>query len=116
MASLISLMGGPTSFVSRLNYLHESGLNYIGNEPSFLTVFQYHYAGRPGLSSYRSHTYIPTYFSTNTSGLPGNDDSGKHVIKFFLLIWKKSWELLHIMEKNQMHMSPSHTYISTQNH
>ena len=83
MASLISLMGGPEAFVSRLNYLHESGLNYIGNEPSFLTVFQYHYAGRPALSSYRSHTYIPSYFSTDTSGLPGNDDSGKRV-EFFL--------------------------------
>ena len=84
MASLISLFGGPSAFVSRLNYLHESGLNYIGNEPSFLTVFQYHYGGRPGLSSYRSHTYIPSYFSTNTSGIPGNDDSGKQTAESFL--------------------------------
>ena len=88
MASLVSLMGGPESFVSRLNYLHESGLNYIGNEPSFLTVFQYHYAGRPALSSYRSHTYIPAYFSTNTSGLPGNDDSGMHIIESFTNLGK----------------------------
>ncbi|KAI9838674.1 MAG: hypothetical protein M1819_004988 [Sarea resinae] len=69
-------MGGPTTFVSRLDYFHSSGLNYIGNEPSFLTVFQYHYAGRPGRSSYRAHAYIPSQFSASTAGLPGNDDSG----------------------------------------
>ncbi|KAI9843619.1 MAG: hypothetical protein M1837_006201 [Sclerophora amabilis] len=76
MASLITAFGGPETFVRRLDYLHESGLNYIGNEPSFLTVFQYHYAGRPGRSSYRSHTYIPSSFNTFTDGIPGNDDSG----------------------------------------
>lgn len=48
----------------------------IGNEPSFLTVFQYHYAGRPALSALRSHFYIPRYFNTAPGGLPGNDDGG----------------------------------------
>jgi putative alpha-1,2-mannosidase len=48
----------------------------ISNEPCFLTVFQYHYAGRPALSALRAHYYIPTYFNTNPGGLPGNDDSG----------------------------------------
>ena len=76
MASLVTLMGGQDEFVRRLDYLHESNIEYIGNEPSFLTVFQYHYAGRPGRSAYRSHTYIPAYFDTSTAGLPGNDDSG----------------------------------------
>jgi putative alpha-1,2-mannosidase len=45
-------------------------------QPAFLTVFQYHYAGRPALSAQRSHSYIPAYFSTTNNGLPGNDDSG----------------------------------------
>ncbi|KAK3294520.1 glycoside hydrolase family 92 protein [Chaetomium fimeti] len=75
-ASLITLYGGPAAFVSRLNYLHDSAITYIGNEPSFLTVFQYHYAGRPALSALRSHFYIPTFFSPTPGGLPGNDDSG----------------------------------------
>lgn len=44
-AKLISTMGGPEAFVRRLDYLHDSNITYIGNEPSFLTVFQYHYAG-----------------------------------------------------------------------
>ncbi|KAI1813662.1 family 92 glycosyl hydrolase [Poronia punctata] len=75
-ASLISLYGGPKNFVKRLDYLHDTKITYIGNEPAFLTVFQYHYAGRPALSSKRSHFYIPGFFDTTPGGLPGNDDSG----------------------------------------
>lgn len=74
--SLVTLYGGPSNFVKRLNYLHDQGITYIGNEPAFLTVFQYHYAGRPGLSAKRSHFYIPKFFDTTPDGLPGNDDSG----------------------------------------
>ncbi|KAI1331563.1 glycoside hydrolase family 92 protein [Xylariaceae sp. FL0255] len=73
---LITMYGGPTSFVNRLNYLHDEHITYIGNEPAFLTVFQYHYAGRPALSAERSHFYIPAYFDVTPEGLPGNDDSG----------------------------------------
>ncbi|KAI9733556.1 MAG: hypothetical protein M1834_003157 [Cirrosporium novae-zelandiae] len=76
MSNLIKTLNGPTSFTNRLDYLHESGITYIGNEPSFLTVFQYHYAGRPGRSAHRSHYYIPSWFNSTTGGLPGNDDSG----------------------------------------
>ena len=75
-AKLISTVGGRKAFVNRLNYLHDQHITYIGNEPSFLTVFQYHYAGRPGLSAYRSHYYIPKFFQPTWGGLPGNDDSG----------------------------------------
>lgn len=75
-ASLISVLGGNEQFVKRLDYLHESGILYIGNEPSFLTIFQYHYAGRPGLSAARARTYIPSQFNDTLTGLPGNDDSG----------------------------------------
>jgi putative alpha-1,2-mannosidase len=74
--SLIGLYGGPEKFVKRLNYLHDKKIGDIGNEPAFLTVFQYHFAGRPGLSSKRSHSYIPSVFSATRGGLPGNDDSG----------------------------------------
>ncbi|KAL4920361.1 glycosyl hydrolase family 92-domain-containing protein [Aspergillus aurantiobrunneus] len=76
MASLIDTLGGDDAFVARLDFFHESGLADLGNEPVFLTVYQYHYAGRPGLSSKRAHGYIPSRFNTSTSGLPGNDDSG----------------------------------------
>ncbi|RDL31079.1 putative alpha-1,2-mannosidase subfamily [Venustampulla echinocandica] len=76
MATLIKTLGGPESFVDRLSYLHTSGLLYIGDEQAFLPVFQFHYAGRPGLSSYFSHFYIPSQFNESLNGIPGNDDSG----------------------------------------
>jgi putative alpha-1,2-mannosidase len=76
MSTLINLLGGPTAFIQRLDYLHDQNITYIGNEPAFLTVFQYHYAGRPGKSTSRVRTYIPDYFSPTPAGLPGNDDSG----------------------------------------
>lgn len=76
-ATLIQYLGGPATFVKRLDYLHNyPDLTDIGNEPAFLTVYQYHYAGRPGLSSKRKHTYIPSQFNATPDGLPGNDDSG----------------------------------------
>ncbi|KAA8573951.1 hypothetical protein EYC84_005494 [Monilinia fructicola] len=75
-ATLISTFGGPAAFIKRLDYLHDSKITYIGNEPAFLTVFQYHYAGRPALSALRSHFYVPAFFSPTNDGLPGNDDSG----------------------------------------
>ncbi|KAF2665775.1 alpha-1,2-mannosidase-like protein [Microthyrium microscopicum] len=75
-AGLMQLYGGQANFVQRLNYLHDQSVGDISNEPSFLTVFQYHYAGRPGLSARRSHFYIPSRFSSAKDGIPGNDDSG----------------------------------------
>ena len=79
-AALIHFLGGPETFVRRLDYLHESGLIDLGpggfNEPAELPCFQYHYAGRPGRSAYRIHTYIPAFFNASVNGLNGNDDSG----------------------------------------
>ena len=76
MSTLITTLGGPDLFVSRLDYLHESGLLYIGDEQAFLTVYQYHYAGRPAKSAERIHSYIPSQFNTTVNGIAGNDDSG----------------------------------------
>ncbi|TAQ91187.1 hypothetical protein B7494_g568 [Chlorociboria aeruginascens] len=76
MASLITTLGGPEAFTSRLEYLHTSGLLYIGDEQAFLPVFQFHYASRPALSAYYSHFYIPGQFNATLDGIAGNDDSG----------------------------------------
>ncbi|KAF2796804.1 glycoside hydrolase family 92 protein [Melanomma pulvis-pyrius CBS 109.77] len=73
---VIELLGGPETFLRRLNFFHQSGLADIGNEPVFLTVYMPHYAGRPGLSAKRAHDYIPSRFNSSHAGLPGNDDSG----------------------------------------
>lgn len=76
-ATLIPTLGGPDEFVRRLRFLHDTpGLLYIGNEQSYLLVFLFHFAGRPGLSSEHAHRYIPSSFNDTVSGIPGNDDSG----------------------------------------
>ncbi|KAJ5206436.1 Alpha-1-2-mannosidase [Penicillium cf. griseofulvum] len=76
MGSLIKTLGGAESFTSRLSYLHDSGLLYMGDEQAFLPVYQFHYSGRPGLSAKQSHFYIPSQFNTTVNGIAGNDDSG----------------------------------------
>ncbi|KAI1848938.1 hypothetical protein JX266_005366 [Neoarthrinium moseri] len=74
MASLITTLGGKEAFIERLSYFHSSGIIYMGNEQSFLPTFQFHYGGRPGLSSYWVHQYIPDQFNASINGIPGNDD------------------------------------------
>ncbi|KAH9885490.1 glycoside hydrolase family 92 protein [Xylariomycetidae sp. FL2044] len=74
MAGLINVMGGREAFIERLSFFHESGINYLGNEPNFLPTFQFHYGGRPGLSQYWLHQYIPSQFNASINGIPGNDD------------------------------------------
>lgn len=76
MASLITALGGRDEFTNRLTYFHNSGLLYVGDEQAFLPVFQFHYAGHPGLSAKQVHAYIPSQFNTSANGIPGNDDSG----------------------------------------
>ena len=76
MAELIKTMGGPETFVSRLQFFHDKGIASMGNEPNLLPVFQYHYGGRPDMSTKQIHAYIPKEFHTGPDGLPGNDDSG----------------------------------------
>lgn len=75
-AALIELLGGDDAFIKRLDYFHTVGLADISNEPVFLTVHMYHYAGRPAKSAERIHTYVPKSFNSSPGGLPGNDDSG----------------------------------------
>ncbi|KAK8111432.1 putative secreted glycosidase [Apiospora kogelbergensis] len=74
MASLIVRLGGKEAFIDRLSYFHSSGIIYMGNEQSFLPTYQFHYGGRPALSSYWLHQYIPGQFNSSINGIPGNDD------------------------------------------
>ncbi|KAI8933038.1 hypothetical protein NX059_009687 [Plenodomus lindquistii] len=76
MATLITTLGGKDRFIERLNWLHESGILYVGDEQAFLKLFLYHYVGRPALSAERAHQYIPSLFNDTVGGIPGNDDSG----------------------------------------
>ncbi|KAF2871187.1 glycosyl hydrolase family 92-domain-containing protein [Massariosphaeria phaeospora] len=76
MATLVGVLGGRAAFLARLDWLHDSGILYMGDEQAFLTVFLYHYAGRPARSAQRLHGYIPALFNDTVNGIPGNDDSG----------------------------------------
>lgn len=90
MGSLIKTLGGAESFTSRLSYLHDSGLLYVGDEQAFLPAYQFHYSRRPGLSAKQSHFYIPSQFNTSVNGLAGNDDSGamgSFVVLSMMGIW-----------------------------
>jgi putative alpha-1,2-mannosidase len=76
IAGLVSRLGTEAEFVKRLDFVHDSGMLYVGDEQSFLTPFLYHYVGRPGLSAKRAHFYVPSQFNNTLIGIPGNDDSG----------------------------------------
>ncbi|KAL2127986.1 hypothetical protein VTI74DRAFT_9876 [Chaetomium olivicolor] len=86
MATLITLMGGADEFVKRLTYFHTSGISYMGNEQGFLPVYQFHYAGRPGLSSFFTHEYIPSLFNASVNGIPGNDDCAMGAFSVFAMM------------------------------
>ncbi|KAK0640871.1 alpha-1,2-mannosidase-like protein [Cercophora newfieldiana] len=86
MSALIKLMGGPSRFVKRLNFFHTSGISYMGNEQGFLPVYQFHYAGRPALSSYWTHQYIPSLFNATVNGIPGNDDCAMGAFSAFAMM------------------------------
>ncbi len=71
---LVELMGGKDKFVRRLNYGFENQLVDYGNEPAFLSVQAFHYAGRPDLTSHWTTKLMNEKFTDK--GYPGNDDSG----------------------------------------
>ncbi|TFK50461.1 hypothetical protein OE88DRAFT_1701200 [Heliocybe sulcata] len=76
MSTVVNLMGGPDTFVSRLDNYFAKGYFYAGNEPSFELPWLYHYAGRPDLSALHVRDVVYTNFNTGIGGIPGNDDSG----------------------------------------
>ncbi|KAK5136210.1 hypothetical protein LTR08_003817 [Meristemomyces frigidus] len=84
---LISLSGGPTGFVQRLETFFEPGLYSNnsaygstlfnpGNEPAFTTPYLFNYVGRQDLSVKHSRSAAKAYYNAGNSGLPGNSDAG----------------------------------------
>ncbi|KAI0319724.1 glycosyl hydrolase family 92-domain-containing protein [Amylostereum chailletii] len=91
-AKLIELQGGNESFLERLDFIIDNGYFDSSNEPGQQIPFMYHYVNRPGLSTQRSRQTIAQFFGLNTTGIPGNDDSGAMVpplitlFPFYLLL------------------------------
>ncbi|KAI0082118.1 hypothetical protein K474DRAFT_1741752 [Panus rudis PR-1116 ss-1] len=76
MSSIVSLMGGPDTFIQRVDNYFSKGYFQAGNEPSFAIPWAYHYVGRPDLSALRVRNVVYKNFGTGIGGIPGNDDSG----------------------------------------
>ncbi|EKM58949.1 glycoside hydrolase family 92 protein [Phanerochaete carnosa HHB-10118-sp] len=76
MATVVELMGGNDTFVSRVEHYFTKGYFLAGNEPSFEMPLAYHYANRPDLSALRMREVVFENFNTGIGGIPGNDDSG----------------------------------------
>jgi len=71
---LIALNGGNEAFAKKLNYGFENNLIQYDNEPAFLAVHGFLYAGRPDLTSYWIRQLMSKSFTDQ--GYPGNEDSG----------------------------------------
>ncbi|KAJ7181028.1 alpha-1,2-mannosidase, putative subfamily [Mycena filopes] len=76
MAKLVTAMGGPTTFSSRLDTFFTDGFHDIGDEPGFLPTYLYNYVGQPAKTVDRVDAVLTQYYNTSLNGLPGNDDSG----------------------------------------
>ncbi len=73
---LIEACGGREAFIKRLDTFFANGHYNVANEPSFMTPYLYHWAGRPDLSVARIQQIVRENYDDSPNGLPGNDDSG----------------------------------------
>ncbi|CCL98662.1 uncharacterized protein FIBRA_00664 [Fibroporia radiculosa] len=84
MAYLVQVMGGNTTFVERLDHFFNASYFNVGNEPSFNTPINYHYANSPTNSVDQVHNTVFEYFDITPAGLPGNDDQAAMAT---VLVW-----------------------------
>jgi predicted alpha-1,2-mannosidase len=73
-ATLVKLSGGKETFAAKLTHGLQDTLIDFSNEPAFLAVQSFQYAGRPDLASYWVRKLAKDGFTL--IGVPGNDDSG----------------------------------------
>jgi predicted alpha-1,2-mannosidase len=77
VAGLMRKMGGPDTFVRRLDaFFAVPGRYDVGNEPGFLTPYLYNWAGHPDKTDEHARAIIAASYHAGPRGLPGNDDSG----------------------------------------
>jgi len=73
-ATLVKISGGKEIFAAKLNHGLTDSLIDFSNEPAFLAVQSFQYAGRPDLAIFWSRKLAREGFTL--VGVPGNDDSG----------------------------------------
>jgi predicted alpha-1,2-mannosidase len=74
---LIERVGGPSSFIAKLDGLFASGNYDHGNEPSHHIAYLYDDAGAPAKTQMHVHRIMSTLYRNSTDGLAGNDDAGQ---------------------------------------
>ncbi|HTY12244.1 MAG TPA: GH92 family glycosyl hydrolase [Bacteroidota bacterium] len=73
-STLVKLSGGKEIFAAKLTHGLQDTLIDFSNEPAFLAVQTFQYAGRPDLASFWVRKLAKDGFTL--IGVPGNDDSG----------------------------------------
>ncbi|KAH0578989.1 hypothetical protein H2248_003166 [Termitomyces sp. 'cryptogamus'] len=68
MSTIVRLMGGSATFLSRIDNYFTKGYYQAGNEPSFEIPWVYHYANRPDLSALRVREVVFDNFNTGIRG------------------------------------------------
>jgi len=77
MPDLIQTMGGPETFVNRLDAFFAVPKRFdVGNEPGFLVPYLYNWVGKPDKTASHVRQIIAESYHAGRHGLPGNDDSG----------------------------------------
>jgi Putative alpha-1,2-mannosidase len=89
----IELSGGDSAYIKRLDALFDApaetrgwksadvtgliGMYAHGNEPSHHVAYLYNYAGKPASAQKRVREIMSTLYSSDPSGLCGNEDCGR---------------------------------------
>lgn len=87
--TLIQYCGGAEAFEKRLDTFFDFSKGYynVANEPSFLTPCLYNWIGKPEKTGQIVREIVERYYSGDSNGIPGNDDSGS----------MSSWLVFHMM-------------------
>lgn len=78
MATIVELMGGNDTFISRVDHYFDAGYFDAGNEPGFEMPWAYHYANRPDLSALRVRKVVFENFDTGINGVSSPSSSEDH--------------------------------------
>jgi predicted alpha-1,2-mannosidase len=73
---VITRLGGNQKFVATLDEFFDKKLDWIGNEPGFLTPWLYVYAGQPAKTADRIRHLLNKEFRVSPKGYPGDEDNG----------------------------------------
>jgi predicted alpha-1,2-mannosidase len=74
---LITLLGGPGAFVTKLDLLFQGDHYDQGNEPSHQIAYLYDFAGAAWKTQEHVHHVMIASYADRPDGLPGNDDAGQ---------------------------------------